>query len=31
MDNNRFFFVNVCRRLACAVFFVIVTIVYTLH
>ena len=24
MDNNRFFFVNVCRRLLCAVYFVIV-------
>ena len=23
MDNNRFFFVNVCRRLVCAVYFVI--------
>ena len=24
MNNNRFFFVNVCRRLVCAVYFVIV-------
>ena len=31
MDNNRFFFVNVCRRLVCAVYFVIVPIGYTLH
>ena len=29
MDNNRFF-VNVCRRLVCAVYFVIVLIGYTL-
>ena len=29
MDNNRFFFVNVCRRLAFAVYFVIVPIGYT--
>ena len=30
MDNNRFFFVNVCRRLVCVVYFVIVLIGYTL-
>ena len=30
MDNNHFFFVNVCRRLVCAVYFVIVPIGYTL-
>ena len=24
MENNRFFFVNVCRRSVCAVYFVIV-------
>ena len=31
MDNNRlFFFVNICRRLVCAVYFVIVPIGYTL-
>ena len=30
MDNNRFFFVNVCRRLVYAVYFVIVPIGYTL-
>ena len=30
MDNNRFFFVNVCRRLVCAVYIVIVLIGYTL-
>ena len=32
MDINRFFFfVNVCHRLVCAVYFVIVPIGYTLH
>ena len=30
MDDNHFFFVNVCRRLVCAVYFVIVPIDYTL-
>ena len=30
MDNNRFFFVNVCHRLVCAVDFIIVPIGYTL-
>ena len=30
MDSNLFFFVNVCRRLVCAVYFVIVPIGYTL-
>ena len=30
MDNNRFLFVNVCRRLVCAVFFNVVQICYTL-
>ena len=30
MDNNRFFFVNVCRHFLCAVYFVIVPIGYTL-
>ena len=30
MDNNRFFLVNVCRRLVHAVYFVIVLIGYTL-
>ena len=30
MDNNCFFFVNVCPRLVCAVYFVIVQIGYTL-
>ena len=30
MDNNRFFFVNVRRRLVCTVNFVIVPIGYTL-
>ena len=30
MDNNRFFFVNVCHRLVCAFYFVIVLIGYTL-
>ena len=29
MDNNRLFFVDVCRRLLCAVYFVIVPIGYT--
>ena len=29
MDNNHFFFVNVCRRLVCAVYFVIGPISYT--
>ena len=29
MFNNRLFFVNVCRRLVCAVYFVIVPIGYT--
>ena len=28
MDNNRLFFVDVCRRLVCAVYFVIVPIGY---
>ena len=26
MDNNHLFFVNVCRRLVCSVYFVIVPI-----
>ena len=30
MDSNRFIFVNVCRRLVCAVYLVIVPIGYTL-
>ena len=30
MDSNRFFFVNVCRHLVCAIYFVIVPIGYTL-
>ena len=30
MDNNCYFFVNVCRRLVCAVYFVIVPIGYNL-
>ena len=30
MDITRFFFVNVCRRLVCVVYFVIVSIGYTL-
>ena len=30
MENNSFFFVNVCRCLVCAVYFVIVPIGYTL-
>ena len=30
MDYNLFFFVNVCRRLVCAVYFVIDAIGYTL-
>ena len=30
MDNNRLFFVNVCRRLVCGVYFVIVPLA-TLH
>ena len=30
MENNRFFFVNVCQSLVCAVYFVIVPIGYTL-
>ena len=30
MDNNRFFFVIVCRHLVCAVYFGIVPIGYTL-
>ena len=30
MENNRFFFANVCRRLVCAVYFVIVPIGCTL-
>ena len=30
MDNNRFFFVYICRRLVSAVYFVIVPIGYTL-
>ena len=29
MAHNRFFFVNVCHRLVCAVYFVIVPIGYT--
>ena len=29
MDKTRLFFANVCRRLECAVYFVIVPIVYT--
>ena len=31
MDNTRFFFGNVCRRLVCAVYFVIVPNGYILH
>ena len=30
MDSNRRFFVNVCRRLVCAIYLVIVPIGYTL-
>ena len=30
MDNTRFFFVNVCRRLVCDVYFVILPTGYTL-
>ena len=30
MDNYRFFIVNLCRRLVCAVYFAIVPIGYTL-
>ena len=30
MDNNSFFFANVCRHLVCAVYFAIVPIGYTL-
>ena len=30
MDNNRFFFVKVCRHLVCGVYFVKVPIGYTL-
>ena len=30
MDINRFFFVNVCRRLVCTLYFIIVPIGYTL-
>ena len=30
MDSNRVFFVNVCRRLVCAIYLVIVPIGYIL-